>query len=227
MSRRAGGCAPEIPTGQAERINAVHRGHQMRRAICGGRVPRHLTPVDIRCMHYIASCAPPSAAIRLPAEYFFPSPCSLKSVSRPEVHTLRSTIRPRQAPCSCRLCQRVVREGHLSVLAPNREVLVMSPFLVSLLIYPPRPPGHYRCTARVCNSVVWWVSGILCMGVHFDPTAHTADGRTARLDLGVCTRPSQHSGDLLGRRRRRREGGGRRQAFHLAAAEAPLVPQPS
>ena len=128
MSRRAGGCAPEIPTGQAERINAVHRGHQMRRAICCGRVPRHLTPVDIRCMHYIASCAPPNAAIRLPAEYFFPSPCSLKSVSRPEVHTLRSTIRPRQAPCSCRLCQRVVREGHLSVLAPNREVLVMSPF---------------------------------------------------------------------------------------------------
>lgn len=79
-------------------------------------------------MHYIASCAPPSATIRVPAEYFFPSPCSLKSVSRPEVHTLRSAIRPRRTPCSCRLCQRVVREGHLSVLAPNREVLVMSPF---------------------------------------------------------------------------------------------------
>lgn len=79
-------------------------------------------------MHYIASCAPPAAAIRVPAEYFLSSPCSLKSVSRPKFHTLRSAIRPRQAPCSCRLCQRVVREGHLSVLAPNCEVLVMSPF---------------------------------------------------------------------------------------------------
>lgn len=96
--------------------------------LCCGRVPRHLTPVDIRCVHYIASCAPPAAAIRVPAEYFLSSPCSLKSVSRPKFHTLRSAIRPRQAPCSCRLCQRVVREGHLSVLAPNCEVLVMSPF---------------------------------------------------------------------------------------------------
>ena len=43
-SGRAGGCAPEIPAGQAERINAVHRGHQMRRAIIHHRrVPRHLS----------------------------------------------------------------------------------------------------------------------------------------------------------------------------------------